>query len=527
LARNVHRSTVVLLPDASWLARRDEAETRRLESVRARMTTEELERIVDETATLARMQVAPDSTEALATVPVLDLKDLDRAIRTIPTELDVHPDATVLWHGLTTRGIVYLDIAFDMHALPARYVPYMGLFGSVLLEMGTEALDFVQLTQRIGCKTGGIGATAINTVRWDTRSGVSQFVLRSKCTTPRHGDLLAILLDVLLSARLDDRDRFRQIVLEERADVESDVVPHGNAFAGQRLRAGMNSADWVSEQTGGISYLFFLRRLLDRIDNDWQGVLGDLEHLRASLINRAAMTVNITADEADRRLLAEPVRQFICALPESNPGQGIDWPAGFSPENEGLCVPSQVNFVAKGADLYALGHSLRGAWLVIQNWLSTTYLWERVRVRGGAYGGSCRLDPLSGIFAFSSYRDPNLAETVDVYDGTGAFLRSQPPDQSDVKRSIIGVIGGLDRYLLPDAKGYTAFIHHLSGMTDDVRQTIRGEVLQTDVDDFLRFADVLDDVSKNGSVVAVGSAGAIQRANSVRGDKWLSMTRVL
>jgi Zn-dependent M16 (insulinase) family peptidase len=190
-------------------------------------------------------------------------------------------------------------------------------------------------------------------------------------------------------------------------------------------------------------------------------------------------------------------------------------------------VPAQVNFVAKGADVYALGHRLHGSWLVVQNWLSTTYLWERVRVQGGAYGGSCRFDPLSGIFMFSSYRDPNLAATVEIYDRAAEFVQTQPPDRAEVDRSIIGVIGSLDRYLLPDAKGYTAFRHHLGGLSEDARQRLRDEVLSTDLGDFQRFASLLKDVAGRGCVVAVGSSQAIEGANLERGEDWLHVTRAL
>jgi Zn-dependent M16 (insulinase) family peptidase len=164
---------------------------------------------------------------------------------------------------------------------------------------------------------------------------------------------------------------------------------------------------------------------------------------------------------------------------------------------------------------------------VITNYVRATWLWERVRVQGGAYGGSCRFDPLSGIFSYLSYRDPNLAETVQIYDRTADFLRTHPPDCAEVDRAIIGVIGSLDRYLLPDAKGYTALRYHLCGITETSRQRIREEVLRAGVVDFARFADILDDVARRGTVVAVGSPQAIERANTARGGDWLHVTKLM
>ncbi|MGY6217484.1 insulinase family protein [Methylolobus aquaticus] len=524
---NTHRTTVVMLPDDTWLAQREKAEQRRLEQVAASLSAEELQRLAADTATLKALQTTPDTPDALATVPTLRPGDLEPLIKTIPTEIDIHPTASILYHELPTHGIVYLDLAFDIRGVPTSLTPYLGLFGSALLEMGTERKDFVTLTQSIGGKTGGIGATAINTLRLDTRVGLSLFVLRSKCTATHVEDLLDLLSEILLTARFDDRERFRQIVLEEKAGIESELVPHGNAFAELRLRARLNAADWVAEQTDGISYLFFLRQLAARVDGDWEGVLRDLECVRDTLITAAGLTMNATADTATRMAIQPRLEAFIHLLPSGAAGM-----SGISriPEaayNEGLTVPAQVNFVAKGADVYALGHALHGSWLVVQNWLSTTYLWERVRVRGGAYGGSCRFDPLSGVFMYSSYRDPNLAQTVQIYDRTAEFLRTQPPDRAEVERAIIGVIGSLDRYMLPDAKGYTALRHHLAALNDPLRQQIRDEVLATDLRHFHDFARVLDDVASHGHVVAVGSLQAIEQANAALGGDWLSVTRVL
>jgi Zn-dependent M16 (insulinase) family peptidase len=252
-----------------------------------------------------------------------------------------------------------------------------------------------------------------------------------------------------------------------------------------------------------------------------------LRRVRDILITAAGRTVNVTADAATRLAIQPRIEAFIRLLPTGTSTLADISSSSEAPCNEGLTVPAQVNFVAKGADVYALGHALHGSWLVVQNWLSTTYLWERVRVRGGAYGGTCRFDPLSGIFMYSSYRDPNLAETVDIYDRTAAFLRNQPPDRAEVDRAIIGVIGSLDRYMLPDAKGYTALRHHLGALSDTLRQQLRDEVLATDVGHFRDFAAVLDDVASRGHVVTVASPQAIEQANAKAGGDWLTVTRVL
>lgn len=523
---NPHRSTLVMLPNQDWLAARARAEAARLERTRAAMSADQLQRVMEETRTLQRMQVTPDPPEALASVPGLRVADLPKENRWIPAHRVSRDAAELLCHDLATNAIAYLDIGFELTALPAADVPYAGLLGALLLDMGTEREDFAALARRIGRWTGGIHTAAINAVTLGECRTVSRFVVRAKSTVAQFEALLDILFEVLTSLRLDDLERFKQIVLEEKAGMESGLVPGGRRYVSLRLRSAFNAADWASEQMDGISYLFFLRAVIERMARDWPGLQADLTRVRDTLLARRGLVANLTVDPEHRAALQARLEAFIDRLPAGSSPQPEGWPIDAEP-GQGLTLPTQVNFVGKGADLYALGHRLHGSWLAVQNWLNTTYLWERVRVQGGAYGGSCAFDPLSGVFCYLSYRDPNLTDTVAAYDGAADFVRSHLPDQPEVDRTIIGVIGSMDAYMLPDAKGYTSLSRFLTGMTDERRQQLRDEVLATTPRDFARFADVLEDVTRTGRVVAMGSPQAIQRANAEKGEAWLHPVKVL
>jgi Zn-dependent M16 (insulinase) family peptidase len=185
-----------------------------------------------------------------------------------------------------------------------------------------------------------------------------------------------------------------------------------------------------------------------------------------------------------------------------------------------------VNYVGKGADLYKLGYKPNGAAAVVAKYLRTTWLWEKVRVQGGAYGGFCVFDQRSGGFTFLSYRDPNLLATLDIYDQTSTFLRQVDLSDSELARSIIGTIGDVDAYQLPDAKGYTSMLRYLVGDTDEIRQRIREEILGTTTADFQTFADALEQVADRGLVVVLGSQTAIEAANAAK-PGWLDVSKVL
>jgi Zn-dependent M16 (insulinase) family peptidase len=522
---NPHRTTVVLRPDPELAARDAEAEQQRLSQARAAMSAAALHALVENTRTLKRMQETPDSPEALATIPSLQLTDLEQENKLIPIAVSEDQGARVLYHDLFTNGVIYLDVGLDLHVLPADLLPYVTLFGRALLEMGAGAEDFVQLSQRIGRTTGGIWAQNYTGVVRGSAQAAAWMFLRGKAMPEKASELLAILRDVLLDARLDNQERFRQIVLEEKASQEARLVPGGHGVVNTRLRANFNEADWAAEQIGGVSYLFFLRKLAQEVDADWGAVQETLEQIRQTLVNRRAMICNITTDADNWRHFEPQLSAFLGALP-ATPPLAERWLPDQGARFEGLTIPAQVNFVGKGADLYKLGYKPNGAAAVIAKYLRTTWLWEKVRVQGGAYGGFCLFDQRSGGFTFLSYRDPNLLATLDVYDQTSKFLRQVDLTDSELARSIIGAIGDVDTYQLPDAKGYTSMLRYLVGDTDEIRQRIREEILGATTADFRSFADTLDQVADRGLVVVLGSQTAIEAVNAAK-PGWLDVSKVL
>ncbi len=525
LLDNPHSTTVLLEPDPTLAERDAEDERARLDAARARMSQAEIEAIVENTHKLREMQSAPDSPEELATLPMLKLEDLDKKNQEIPTEFGALHGSELLYHDLFTNGIVYLDLGLNLHALPQRYLPYMGLFGQALLEMGTVTEDFVRLAQRIGRKTGGIHASALVSTTADHETGTAWMFLRGKCIPDQAQDMLDILRDVLLTVKFDDPERFMQIALEEKAGEEASLVPRGHGVVISRLQAQYNEADWASEQMGGISYLFFLRELIHRIETDWPSVLSDLEEIRQILVNRRTMIANVTLDAANWEVFRPQLDHFIGSIPAPAVEMEI-WTPDYGPADEGLTIPAQVNYVGKGTNLYTYGYQKHGSTQVIQRFLNTDYLWENIRVKGGAYGGGGRLSSLSGVYTYYSYRDPNLLQSLATYDAMGAYLRTLDIARDEVVKSIIGAIGSIDSYRLPDAKGYTAMNRHLLGITPEERQQTRDEVLGTTAADFRRFADYLDAVRDHGHIVVLGSASSINAANADLGNR-LTITKVL
>jgi Zn-dependent M16 (insulinase) family peptidase len=513
LLKNSHRATVRLIPDKEKSARDEADEKARMQAVRDTMMPDELTRTVDAAARLLDMQKTPDTTEAVKTLPLLKRSDLDQKIRTIPREVEQHGSATVLFHEIFTGGIIYLDIGFNLHVLDADDLPWVSLLGSMLLEMGTQHEDFTDLSRRIAQKTGGIHACPFLAALENSPESAAHLFLRGKCMNGQTEDLLSILHDILFAPAFNNRKRFREILLEQKADMEASLVPSGHSAVMSRLKAHYHEAYRACEAMSGIDALLFHREMQKKMKEDWPGTVARLEGILQKLI-AGGLIVNITADGKDRAAVFQSMEKFLVNFPIPGTDHSKPWNFNDEPaESEALLIPSRVNYVGRSINLFDHGYQMDGSALVITKYLRTAWLWEKIRVQGGAYGAICGFDPNSGVLAFASYRDPNLAVTLDAYGQTADFLKHLQLDEDELTRALIGTIGGIDTYLLPDAKGYTDLVRYLTGHTAEKRQKLRDELLSTTAADFKEFAGFLS--MKNAVTSVLSSPEEIKKSGLV------------
>ncbi|KAJ9129329.1 hypothetical protein P3X46_033872 [Hevea brasiliensis] len=513
ILNNPHRVTVEMRPDPEKATCDEAAEREILEKLKASMTEEDLAELARATQELRLKQETPDPPEALKTVPSLSLKDIPKEPIHVPTEVgDIH-GVKVLRHNLFTNDVLYAEVVFNMRSLKQELLPLMPLFCQSLLEMGTKDYTFVQLNQLIGRKTGGISVYPFTSSIRGREEPCSHMIVRGKAMAGRAEDLFNLVNCVLQEVQFTDQQRFKQFVSQSKARMENRLRGSGHGIAAARMDAKLNVAGWISDQMGGISYLEFLQGLEERVDQDWSGVSSSLEEIRASLLSRNGCLINLTADGKNLTNAEKYVGKFLDLLPSNSFAETATWNSRISPGNEAIVIPTQVNYVGKAANIYDTGYQLSGSAYVISKYISNTWLWDRVRVSGGAYGGFCDFDTHSGVFSFLSYRDPNLLKTLDVYDGTGDFLRELEIDDDTLTKSIIGTIGDVDAYQLPDAKGYSSLLRYLLGITEEERQKRREEILSTSLKDFKEFADAIDAVKNKGVVVAVVSPEDVEAAN--------------
>jgi len=510
LVKNTHRVTVVMLPDSELAKKVEEQEQKRLEAERAQMDEAKLEAVKTATEALKERQETPDPPEALTCIPCLQLSDIPKTTSKVPTSLTESKGATLLTHDLFTNDVLYAEAVLDMKGLPMDLLPLVPLFCRSLTQMGTEKESFIELTERIGRKTGGVSVYPFTSPKRGEEQPIAKLMIRGKAMGDKSGDMFELMRDILLTARLDDKARFTQMVAETKAGLESGIIGSGHRFAASRLSGQRSIAGYVGEVMGGLSYLEYIRELAKRVESNWEGVQSDLEKIRHIILQRSGTIMNLTGDDRALAAAADHVEDLLGALPVTAAvaGSSSSWSGALPRVNEALVVPTQVNYVGKAANLYQdAGYKLSGSAYVIEKHLGTSWLWDKVRVVGGAYGGFCSFDSHSGMFTYLSYRDPNLLDTLTCYDGTVDFLRSLDLDKDALTKAIIGTMGDIDAYQLPDSKGYAALSRYLLGVTDEERQERREQVLGTTLADFKAFADVLEVARGDAArVVAVTNA---------------------
>ncbi|XP_071691753.1 presequence protease 1, chloroplastic/mitochondrial-like [Rutidosis leptorrhynchoides] len=460
-------------------------------------------------------QETHDPPKTLNSVPSLSRNNIPKKPIQIPTEVGDINGVKVLQHDLETEDYLYCDIVFDMSSLKQELLPLVPLFCQSLMEMGTED----QLSKLNRIKTRGLSIYPYTSSKYGSDTPVSHIIVRGKATsTPDYTKKLFNLVNcVLKDVQFADQELFKQFVSQSKARMENRLRDFGHDMADKRMNAKLSSAGWIKEQMGGVSYLEFLKDLEVKVQHDWSAISSSLEEIRKTILSKNNCIINLTSDGETLKDSEKYVAKFLDQLPNTSPVSSPCWNTRIPSINEAIVIPTQVNYVGNAASLYETGYQLKGSAYVISKHISDTWLWDRVRVSGGAYNGFCFFNPYPGTLSFSSYRDPNLLKTLDIYDGTSDFLRQMEMDDNTLTKAIIGTIGKPDPYQLsPEFKGYSSLLRYLCGITEEERQIRHGEILSTRLSDFQDFANAIDAIKDKGVVVAVTSPDDVDAANKER-----------
>jgi presequence protease len=507
LVGNPHRLLAVFTASSEKGRELERQTERQAVQLTASFSVSEREKYRDLGRELLRRQNMPPSAEALATLPRLGRTDLPAKGFQVPCSVATVSGITFYSHPIFTSGIVYFDLGFDLRSVPSVLVQYLPLYLELLHRCGAAGLSYERMATRIALATGGIGVSSFSrTMNGPDGGFFFRSFLHGKCLSPRFGEMLDILADLLLAPDLSNVKQIRDILLEERNGLSASVIGSGHQMAMLLASSRLSPSRLIEEEIGGVSQLRFLETLCRA--NGVEDAVPRLRELHRLMISRNCCAVSLTAD--DPEAMAGTIAAFVeklpseafprAVVPETKP---TDRPMGFE-------LATAVNFTARSWRLGAFSPEEYGLIFLLARHLSTGYLWEKVRVEGGAYGGMSNMSVAHPVFTCMSYRDPNLASTL-VHFEKGLRTVAKGVDATAFDQSIIGAIGSIDHPKPPHSRGFGETIDRLCGYTPEARQRLREAVLSATPEKLKKTAQKILD-TKESAVAVLGSAAAFDGA---------------
>jgi len=509
ILNNSHSSLVVLTPKKGLEEERSRRMRERLESFRSGLEDREVSEIVERTVRLKKRQIEPDSEEALLAIPLLGLEDIKPEAEKLPLEEREEESVPVLAHPMFTSRISYLNLLFDTSCVPQDKFSYLPLLCAVMARVSTSKFPYSELSKEININTGGIGFdTQIFSGKESDEVFYPKIVVKSKAMAGKLEKLFELLSEIIGHTKYDETARLLEIVQEMKSRMEIAISEAGHMVSIHRLFSYFSPMGKFTELLSGISFYKFIADLEKNFDAKKKEISKSLEEVAGAVFNRENLMVGITGADEDYPLFQRHLPSLIPHLSDVRP-ERQHYEYDFSIRNEGLLTPGKVQFVAKGYNFRRLGYSYSGTLEVLRTIASLDFLWNRIRVQGGAYGSFARFARNGNMF-FCSYRDPNLRETLSTYDDAHRYIASFDPDERELRKYIIGTIGGLDSPLTPSMKGEVATAHHIAGLSQEEIQQRRNEVLGTGKQDIKRCADMVHDAMSQNYICVIGNEGKLR-----------------
>lgn len=517
LLDNPFEAVIVVSPERNLTAKEDAAVARKLAEYKAGLSAQEVKALVKETEELKTYQDTPSPSEELEKIPMLSREDIDRKAEEIHWKEHLMNGVLVLHQEMFTSGIGYLKVLFNTDRVPVEDLPYVGLLKSVLGYVDTENFTYSDLTSEIHLNSGGISFSTGSYVDLERENGFTgAFIADVRVLYDKIGFGFDMLAEILTRSKLEDEKRLGEILRETKSRSRMKLEGASHSAAVARATSYFSATASFNDRTGGVGFYHFLEDVVRDYEKNSKALIEKLKEVAAKLFTVDNMLVNVTSDGEGFACVDGAMKGLTEALPK---GSGVVYPYLFEVgnRNEGFKTASQVNYVARCGNFKKAGFSYTGALRILKVILSYDYLWINLRVKGGAYGCMSGFG-MSGEGYFVSYRDPNLAETDQVYEGIVDYLENFSVDERDMTKYVIGTISGLDTPLNPSDKGARALSAYLSHVSNEMLQKERDQVLDAQAEDIRKLAGIVSAVLKTGSFCTIGNEEKIESCKELFGE---------
>ena len=511
LLDNTHGSSVTVKPKRGLGNEKEEALAKELSDYKASLSDEEIKKLVEDTEHLKKYQEEPSSDEDLRKLPMLTRADMKKNAMPFSNIEDELLDVKVVRHDIESNGIDYISFLFDAGDFEQSELGYLGFFTNALGLVSTEKYSYTDLANATNIYTGGISTgTASHPDIKDRNNFVFKFEVKLKVLEKNLGKALELMEQMLLASDFSDTKRLGELVAQIKARLQANLSSSGHLVAAMRSMSSFSRYALYQDELKGIAFYRSICRIEKELSESPERVSDKLAAIAKKLFARNRMLISFTGNN-EAYGNAKPSLEKVIAGFNKMSTIGKQAEVHFNTAKEAFVDASQIQYVAKTGDFVCEGYEYTGALRLLRIILSYDYLWINVRVKGGAYG--CMNTFLrSGESYFVSYRDPNLSDTLDVYDRIPEYIKSFSPDERDMTKYIIGTFSALDTPMNPEAKGSRSLSAYLEGITYEQIQKERDEILNAKPEDIRRLADLVEAVLKKDSVCVIGNENMIKES---------------
>lgn len=521
LLDNTHGSIVIIRPEQGRTARMDRELAEKLQSYKDSLSPEEIQKLVQDTKELEEYQEEESAPEDLEKIPVLHREDISREIAPIYNDEKEIDGVKMVHHNVETNGIGYVTLMFDLSGIKEEKLPYVGILQSVLGIIDTTNYEYGELFNEINVHTGGIGTSLefyTDVTKVKEKDFRATFEIKGKALYPKMDVLLSMMREILMESKLDDEKRLKEILAMLKSRLQMSFLSSGHTTAALRSLSYTSPIAKFKDDTDGIGYYEVVKEIEEDFEGHKEELIRSLKAIAAKIFRKDNMMISYTSAEEG----LEPMEKAFAAVgsrlndaadagADADAADDVSGPCILHcrKRNEGFKTSSKVQYVARTGNFIDGGTEYTGALQILKVILSYDYLWQNIRVKGGAYGCMSNFNRIGEGYLIS-YRDPNLKKTMEIYEGVVDYLKNFNVSDRDMNKFIIGTISNIDRPMNPSAKGSRSMNLYMNRVTEEMIRTERAQILDADQADIRALAKVLEAMLKEHSLCVIGSEEKIE-----------------
>ena len=475
---NPHKTILKMVPKKGLLQKEDDELKAKLSLYKASLSKEEIAKLIEDTKALKKYQKEPDSDEALATIPTLSIDDINANARKTPYSKETHEDVTVVKCNGFTNGIAYVDLSFSTKTLPQEYFKYLSVLKLILGLVDTQSYEYSRLVNEIAIKSGGLAInTPIYRDIYDTDKYSSAVDVKFKAFYSQIKDAFELCREIIYTSKIDDKKRLKQILAETKTKTYGFVISNGHSVTLQRALSYVSKSGALGEELSGMDQY----RIVEKLDSSFDELIDEyiegMKKVIECVFTKENLTLSVMLEDRANDEFFDAFSEFLKNCKSKKQNYEI-YNKELVKRQEAIVCPSQVQYVCVAGNFQKRGLPFTGSIHALREILSSDYLWTAVRLQGGAYGAMCSFSRNGDSFMVS-YRDPKLLETLEAYKNAVKYLEEFPEDETLVERFVISAIGLLDTPYTPSQVAARAFALYMGGISDEVIQKERDELLAT------------------------------------------------